>query len=220
MSPGPERRLVAADALADLDDHVARVVGIGRDERDLQLLLDLREASLETRQHLGELGVVARGREVGAQLAPFLRELPGALELLQPPAGLASGHAVGEDGRVGHPLLRVRMRALELVDQSFDVRHEARIAPGLREPSAAAGLRHYFDLALLGGHPTLEAQDLTERADRDLDLVEARLAGRQALEPETRRQERAKKDVLRVLAGEADHLVGEARDERAGAGCA
>src|SRR4029079_18792413 len=36
----PEGRLVAADALADLDDHVLAVGRVGLDERELQLLLE------------------------------------------------------------------------------------------------------------------------------------------------------------------------------------
>src|SRR5207247_6038082 len=47
--PGPERRLVAADALAHLDDDVLRVRGIALDERQLQLVFEPRETLLELR---------------------------------------------------------------------------------------------------------------------------------------------------------------------------
>ena len=79
----PERRLVAADALADLDDHVLVVGGVALDERELQLLLEPRDLGLVVGDHLGELGVAARRVEVGARLPPRLRELVRPLELLQ-----------------------------------------------------------------------------------------------------------------------------------------
>src|SRR5436305_6364150 len=48
----PERSLVAADALADLDDHVLAVGGVALDECELQLLLERGLALLELRDHL------------------------------------------------------------------------------------------------------------------------------------------------------------------------
>src|SRR5262245_66218713 len=44
---GPERRLVAAGSLADLDEDVLRVGGIGLDECELQLLLERGHPLLE-----------------------------------------------------------------------------------------------------------------------------------------------------------------------------
>src|SRR5204863_294178 len=41
----PERRLVAAGRLADLDDHVLAVGWIGLDERELQLVFEVRKLS-------------------------------------------------------------------------------------------------------------------------------------------------------------------------------
>src|SRR5205085_9389489 len=59
---GPERRLVAADALPDLHDYVLSVGRIGLDERQLQLLLDLGESGFELRYEL-EIGRAScRGR--------------------------------------------------------------------------------------------------------------------------------------------------------------
>src|SRR5262245_7548503 len=74
-------------------------------------------------------------------------------------------------------------------------------------------LGHDFD-AIIRGTALLEMQDLAERADRDLELVEARLAGRQPLEPEARREDRHEDAVVLVLAGEADQLVREPCDQR------
>ena len=122
-SSGPERRLVAADALADLDDHVLVVGRVGLDERQLQLDLEPLHVGLVLRRHLGELGVVPRRLQVGDGLAPLLRELVGALELLQAAADLLGLAAVVVDRRVGHPLLRLGVGALELLDEFGEIRH-------------------------------------------------------------------------------------------------
>ena len=53
-----------------------------------------------------------------------------------------------------------------------------------------------------------------ERPDRDLELVERRLARRQPLQPEPRREQRHQDAVVGVLAGEADQLVGDPGDHR------
>ena len=119
---GPERRLVAADALADLDDHVLLVGRVALDERELQLLLEPRDVGLVVGDHLGELGVAARRVEVGLRLAPLLRELVRALELLQAPADLGRLAVVVVDGRVGQPLLRLGVGALELLDELVEIR--------------------------------------------------------------------------------------------------
>src|SRR5207244_6751230 len=80
----PERGLVAADALADLDDHVLAVSRIALDERQLQLLLQRVEPLLELRDELAQVAVAARRLEVVADPAPLLRQLVWAFELLQP----------------------------------------------------------------------------------------------------------------------------------------
>ena len=60
----------------------------------------------------------------------------------------------------------------------------------------------------------LGVEDVAQRLDRHLDLVERRLARRERLEPEARSEQRADDRVLRVLPAEPDHLVGQARDHR------
>ena len=62
---GPERGLVAADALADLDDHVLAVGRVGLDEGELQLLLELVDALLELGDELPEIAVAACRLQVG-----------------------------------------------------------------------------------------------------------------------------------------------------------
>src|SRR5215207_10215545 len=84
---------------------------------------------------------------------------------------------------------------------------------GARSGSADP-LRHYLDLALLGGDPPLEAKHLLERADRDFDLVERRLTRRQALKPHARCEEAPEGGIRCVLPREADDLVGDPGDER------
>src|SRR5262249_14556781 len=69
-------------------------------------------------------------------------------------------------------------------------------------------------LSLGGGAPPLALEHLAEGLDRDLELVERGLPRRQALQPEAGRQKRHENPAVRVLAGEADQLVGDARDHR------
>ena len=68
---------------------------------------------------------------------------------------------------------------------------ELRREPKGQSPPARGArvlLGHDLDLALLRSDAALDVEDLLERADRDFELVERRLPGRQALEPETRRE--------------------------------
>ena len=113
----PERGLVAADALADLDDHVLRVGRVALDERRLELLLEPRHVALEIGRHRGELGIVLRVGEVGAGALPGDGELVRRLELLQAPPHLGRLAVVVVDGRVGQPSLQVGVGALELLDE-------------------------------------------------------------------------------------------------------
>ena len=119
---GPERGLVAAHALAHLDDHVLVVGGVALDERELELLLEPRDVGLVVGDHLGELGVVAGRVEVGARLAPLLRQLVRRLELLDAPADLGRLAVVVVDGGIGEPLLRLEVGALELLDGLLEAR--------------------------------------------------------------------------------------------------
>ena len=92
---------------------------IGLDERELQLFLEPRDSA----------GSGARSASSGSSrvawrsscaATPLLREPVRALELLQAPADVGRLPVVVVDGRVGHALLRLGVRALELVDQLFD----------------------------------------------------------------------------------------------------
>ena len=60
----PQRSLVAADALPDLDDHVLVVGGVALGESELQLLLEPVDFRLVVGDHLRELWVGPRGVEV------------------------------------------------------------------------------------------------------------------------------------------------------------
>ena len=124
---GPERRLVAARGAPHLDEHVLLVERVLRRHRDAQLFLERRQPLLELGHELAEVRVAARSVEVGADRAPFLRELVRLLELLQLAGDLGRLPVVVVDGRVGHPLLRLRVGAVQLVDEALD-RHRRSVA--------------------------------------------------------------------------------------------
>ena len=121
---GPERRLVAADALADLDDHVLLVGRVALDERELQLLLEPGDLGLVVGDHLGELGVgLARPRGRRAPGATACGEPVRPLELLQAPADLLRLAVVVVDRRIRHAVLRLLVGALELLDELVETGH-------------------------------------------------------------------------------------------------
>src|ERR671939_1100005 len=59
-----------------------------------------------------------------------------------------------------------------------------------RQPGCCVLLGHDLHALGVGVGASFELQDLAQGADRDLELVEGRLARRQALEPQARCQER------------------------------
>src|SRR6202035_5049035 len=84
----------------------------------------------------------------------------------------------------------------------------------MRTRSASYAPASGHDLhAILSDTGSFELQDLAQCANRYLELFEGRLARRQPLQPQPRREDRHHDAVL-VLAGEADELVREAGDER------
>src|SRR5260221_1672103 len=84
----PERRLVAADALAHLEDHVLVIGGIARHHREPELVLEPRRSLLELPDELLEGGVLARPREGLPRRAPLPRERVPALQVLHAAADL------------------------------------------------------------------------------------------------------------------------------------
>ena len=62
----PERGLVAADALADLDDHVLRVGRVGSTSASFSSSSSAASRSSSSGDELAQLAVAARGVEVGA----------------------------------------------------------------------------------------------------------------------------------------------------------
>ena len=75
---------------------------------------------------LAQVGILTRRGEVVPRRPPLARKLHGRLELLQAAPDLGRLPVVVVDGRVGHPLLRLRVVALELVDERVEVlRHGA-----------------------------------------------------------------------------------------------
>ena len=116
----PQRCLVAADTLADLHDHVLLVGRIPFDERKRQLALEPLELAFELRDHRRELGIVARDVQALARLSPRVCETLRRLELLEPPARVRSLTVVVVDRRIGQALLRLRVGAVELVDEALD----------------------------------------------------------------------------------------------------
>ena len=101
-------------------------------------VLEPLDLGLQLRRHAGELGVAARVAEVRARLPPLVRESLRCLELLEPATRVRSLTAIVVDRRVGHALLRLGVRALELLDQVFDRIHPVDRS---RAPGAARARR-------------------------------------------------------------------------------
>src|SRR5262245_22896398 len=137
---GPERRLVAARRLADLDEHVFRVGWVGLHERELQLLLERAEPLLELGDELLQVAVAARRVEVVAHLAPLQGQLVRGLELLEAPSDLRRLAVIVVDGRVRHALLRLAVGALELADELFHHAHAAKRTESRGRPRPDSGL--------------------------------------------------------------------------------
>ena len=122
-----QRRLVAAGAGADLDDHVLVVVGVALDHREADLLAELLEPPRRIGDDAAQLGVVAvlgeqlaRALEVVGELAVLGGERVRALELavLAPDLGVAL--AVGDHLGVGHLPLELGVALLDLLDELLD----------------------------------------------------------------------------------------------------
>src|SRR5207237_8719091 len=80
---GPERGLVAADAVPDFDDRVFGIVRVTGCKRLPERQLAISEPRLELRDQLAEIAV-GRGRvEVRARLAPFLGKPERRLAVLE-----------------------------------------------------------------------------------------------------------------------------------------
>ena len=82
------------------------------------------DVGLELGGHRRELRVAASVVEVLARLPPLVGEALRRLELLEPPPRVGSLAVVVVDRRVGHALLRLRVGAVQLVDEALD-RHRA-----------------------------------------------------------------------------------------------
>ena len=117
------RRLVAAGGRADLHDDVLVVGRVGRDEHELDVLLERGQLRLDGGDLLlGELLQVGVGKHL-LGLCQIVRRLHVFLRLVRkrPLAGVLLGQAVvflliGEHGRVAHPGLQVLV-GLDDLDQ-------------------------------------------------------------------------------------------------------
>jgi hypothetical protein len=139
---GPQARLLAAGAAADLDDHVLVVARVALDHRDADLLPQALGAPARDAQLLAQLGVVAALVEqllgalgIGHREPPLLGELRRGRELVEAPPGIREAAAVGDH-------LGGRQLALDLGVAGFDLLYElldhpaessggTRTAPGL-----------------------------------------------------------------------------------------
>ena len=147
---GPQARLVAARAAADLDDHVLVVVGVRLDHRQPDLLLELLDALARGAQLVAQLGVLAalveqllRALGVGHRVAPLLRQLGGGSELVELAARVGVLDAVGDDGRVRHLLLHLRVTGLDLLDERLDHDRQSISPSGHRKPHPVTFVRRY-----------------------------------------------------------------------------
>ena len=132
---GEQGRLLAALPRLDLEDDVAVVVGVARDEQPAQPVLGRGQGRLERRELLGEGGLLggelAGGAEVVAGADPGVVGGDGGAERGVPLAQLAAALRVGRHGRVAHPALELGV----LVDEGLrGVEHG-----GLRWSGCAGG---------------------------------------------------------------------------------
>ena len=115
-----QRRLVAAGAGADLDEHVLVVVGVALDHRQADLLGELLELAGRLGDDPPQLLVVAVGEQLAGALEvvverpPARRELVGGLELAVLAADRRVALAVGDHVRVRHLPLEVGEPLLDL----------------------------------------------------------------------------------------------------------
>ena len=136
---GPDRGLVAADALPHLDDHVLRVGRVALDERELQLLLELARRRLESATSSRSSG----SARASSRSARICRHSWRACRAPRAPSGggrrpRPRGGRCRRPGRTGAPAARVG--ALELVDELVDAGHRAMVL-GRRSSSATAAGR-------------------------------------------------------------------------------
>src|SRR5260221_3271089 len=108
----------------------------------------------------------------------------------------------------------VPLPSIKLPFQITSARRSVAMSLLLCRKCRKSGLSHYLDGRSVRRAALFEIQDYPQRADRDLELVERRLARRQALEPQTGREQRHQHTVALVLAGEPDQLVREPGDQR------
>jgi hypothetical protein len=136
-----QRRLVAAGAGADLDDHVLGIVGIALDHRQADLVLERAQAVGRLGDQAPQLLVVAvlreqlaRPLEVAPELAPLAGQLPRRLELAVLATDLGVALPVGDHLRIRHLSLELLKALLNLVDQLLDHAVEATaVAPRISE---------------------------------------------------------------------------------------
>ncbi len=123
---GEERGLVAAGPRADLEDDVATLVGVGREERFLELLLDRRDQRLEPcdleRGLTPEIGIVAQHLglvELGLELLQALPELDDRRDVRALLHRVAQARLILEHGGIHQlrvELLDPRLDVLELLE--------------------------------------------------------------------------------------------------------
>ena len=122
---GEDGGLVATDAGADLDDGVLLVVGVARDQHDLDLVLEGRQLGLIGTDVLLEHLLLGRIRGLALHLLGNLDVIEGTdvLARLGDELGLAGMLfcdarvllGVRDDGGIDHPLLELLVRGDELL---------------------------------------------------------------------------------------------------------
>src|SRR5215831_18225220 len=108
--------------------------------------------------------------------------------------GCAAGRAAADGANASMPATASATNTRQ--DPSMAFLRLERLAGRVQPPL----LGHYLDLRLVGGETAFDGEHLAERLDRDLDLVEGRLTGRQPLEPEAGGEQRHQDAVVGVLA--------------------
>src|ERR1019366_643219 len=123
----PQAGFLTTGATLDLDEHVLVVVGVARDHRQAQLLLECGDLLARVAQHLAQLLVIGpvgqqllRAGGVILRVPPFDRQPGRGLQLAVRATDLGVALAIGDHRGIDHLACELGEALLDLRDQRAD----------------------------------------------------------------------------------------------------